>query len=526
MATYGATSDSTDATMDGNVAVDRVVNVRAEKRRILKNIILISIAFLMTFNAFQGLSRLQSSLHKVDGMGVINSSVLYVSLVLSCLFLPKLITNAIGHKWTIPISFVGYITWMAANGYAVWATMVPASIIVGLTAAPLWTAQCSYFTKIARRYSQLADVAEDVVLSRFFGIFFFTFQLSGITGSIISATVLKTGTSKTNLPDDFILENCGAHDCPCDNCSNVNLEKPPVSTVWTMVGVYMVIAVLAVVLVCVFVDNLPADLTEKRGKVGKEIRQLVSATAFHLRHKNQLILIPLTMYSGFEQASFNAEFSKSFVACSAGIWKVGLVTLPFGVVDALVSFASGHVVGYTGRLPVFIAGMLVDLAIQIVLMTWVPTSTSQYALFIIAGMWGFTDAIWQTQINALYGTIFSDESEAAFSNYRMWESLGFIIAFAYSNYLCTSVKLYILTSMLLVGMAGYVYVEVTMKHKSRSRDITTDVTRQVAPQSDADTQHPVVMKMTTNSDKASKNKPVDGYDNKAAEADIDGVDEL
>ena len=77
-----------------------------------------------------------------------------------------------------------------------------------------------------------------------------------------------------------------------------------------MVGVYIGIAALAVALVCVFVDNLPADLVEKRGTVGKEIRHLVSATALHLRHKNQLILIPLTMYSGFEQAFFNAEFSK------------------------------------------------------------------------------------------------------------------------------------------------------------------------------------------------------------------------
>ncbi|KAI0227956.1 hypothetical protein LSAT2_021555 [Lamellibrachia satsuma] len=405
---------------------------------------------------------------------------------------------------------------MAANGYAVWATMVPASIIVGLAAAPLWTAQCSYFTKIARRYSQLADVPEDAVLSRFFGIFFFTFQLSGITGSIISATILKSGTAETNLTDDFLSNTCGAHDCPGNNNTNTNLDKPPAATVWTMVGIYIVIAVLAVVLVCVFVDNLPADLTEKRGKVGKEIRQLVAATAMHLRHKNQLILIPLTMYSGFEQASFNAEFSKSFVACSAGIWKVGLVTLPFGVVDAAVSFTSGHVAGYTGRLPVFIAGMVVDLIIQIVLMTWVPTSTSQYGLFIIAGMWGFTDAIWQTQINALYGTIFSDESEAAFSNYRMWESLGFIIAFAYSNYLCTNVKLYILTTILVIGMAGYIYVEITMKQKSASRNITTDLTRRTSPETATNKEEPVVMKMTTNSNDnvpvvvASENDAVDG----------------
>lgn len=37
--------------------------------------------------------------------------------------------------------------------------------------------------------------------------------------------------------------------------------------------------------------------------------------------------------------------------------------------------------------------------------------------------------------------------------------MGFIIAFAYSFYLCANVKLYILTSMLVVGMLGYFAVE-------------------------------------------------------------------
>ena len=82
----------------------------------------------------------------ITGMGVITSSCLYASLMISCFFLPTLIINTIGHKWTIPLSFCGYILYMAANGYAVWGTMVTASIIVGFAAAPLWTAQCSYFT--------------------------------------------------------------------------------------------------------------------------------------------------------------------------------------------------------------------------------------------------------------------------------------------------------------------------------------------------------------------------------------------
>ena len=51
------------------------------------------------------------------------------------------------------------------------------------------------------------------------------------------------------------------------------------------------------------------------------------------------------------------------------------------------------------------------------------------AVFILAALWGVGDAIWQTQINALYGILFPSKEEAAFSNYRLWESIGFIIAF-------------------------------------------------------------------------------------------------
>ena len=40
------------------------------------------------------------------------------------------------------------------------------------------------------------------------------------------------------------------------------------------------------------------------------------------------------------------------------MWKVGLVTLPYGIVNAFVSFTFGHLVKYIGRLPVFITGLL------------------------------------------------------------------------------------------------------------------------------------------------------------------------
>ncbi|MCI4389692.1 hypothetical protein PGIGA_G00101360 [Pangasianodon gigas] len=62
-------------------------------------------------------------------------------------------------------------------------------------------------------------------------------------------------------------------------------------------------------------------------------------------------------------------------------------------------------------------------------------------------------------IAALYGTLFPRHKEAAFANYRMWESLGFVIAFAYSTFICLSTKLYILIAVLLLAMLTYFWVE-------------------------------------------------------------------
>ena len=60
-------------------------------------------------------------------------------------------------------------------------------------------------------------------------------------------------------------------------------------------------------------------------------------------------------------------------------------------------------------------------------------------MFVLAALWGVGDAIWQTQINALYGVLFASQEEAAFSNYRLWESIGFLIAFV-TNVSTTQIK--------------------------------------------------------------------------------------
>jgi hypothetical protein len=70
---------------------------------------------------------------------------------------------------------------------------------------------------------------------------------------------------------------------------------------------------------------------------------------------------------------------------------------------------------------------------------------------------------------AYCGILFPSREEAAYSNFRLWESLGFIIAYAYSVYLCTAVKIYILIALLIIGMTGYLNVEWQEKMKLRKK---------------------------------------------------------
>ncbi|MPC89539.1 UNC93-like protein [Portunus trituberculatus] len=88
----------------------------------------------------------------------------------------------------------------------------------------------------------------------------------------------------------------------------------------------------------------------------------------------------------------------------------------------------------------------------------------------MAGLWGVSDAVWQTQINAFYGVIFPGESEAAFSNYRLWESLGYIFTYVGSATSCVSTKLNNVLVSLVFGIIGYYIIEVLERRGGLKKD--------------------------------------------------------
>ena len=133
--------------------------------------------------------------------------------------------------------------------------------------------------------------------------------------------------------------------------------------------------------------------------------------------------------------------------------------IAFGISDSIGSFVFGQLVKLVGRWPCFAIATLISYAMIITMFVWRPSADRIVVLFIVAGLWGVADAVWQSQTSALYGVVFTDNAEAAFSNYRLWESVGFALFYVLIPRIRTRITLIILLVFLSVGILGYALVE-------------------------------------------------------------------
>lgn len=442
-----------------------------EKWRILKNVAAISCAFMLHFTAFQGAANLQSSINAKDGLGTTSLSTIFAALVVSCIFIPSFLIKKLTVKWTLCVSMLCYIPYFVAQLYPRFYTLLPTGILLGLGGAPMWAAESTYLTQAAAVYAKLTDQAVDAIIVRFFGFFFFAWQIADVWGNLISSLVLSNPHgAETENENGTNYDLCGANFCPSNEHaadSGVN-----VSEIYEIMGIYIACIVLAVIIILILVDpltrygerqkqsNARRNSTRRGSQVELTGFQLLAATFVQLRKPYQLLLIPLTIYIGVEQAFVMADFTQSYVACTIGVKMIGFVMVCFGIVNAICSFLFGSVMKYVGRAPILILGALVHVGIQVFLLIWTPDPNTPLLFFMSSGLWGIGDAVWQTQVNGLYGALFRRNKEAAFSNYRLWESVGFVAAYAYSPLLCSRFELYIQLVLLALGFFLYSIVEI------------------------------------------------------------------
>ena len=191
------------------------------------------------------------------------------------------------------------------------------------------------------------------------------FQTSSVWGSLIASYALGIGRNTTEISEES-LSQCGANYCPWsleekdeDTLEQENVEDNFETTktqIYTLAGIYLACSLIGPLIIALLVDPL-----SKFGEVESQqtdAKDLLIATAKQLKKKKQLLLIPLTIWSGLEQGFFGADFTAGYVSCAYGVDQVGYVIVTFGVCDAFCSMALSLLVRRVGRIPIFCLGAI------------------------------------------------------------------------------------------------------------------------------------------------------------------------
>jgi len=89
--------------VDDNIILG-VTAIKKLRFRTYKNLLVLSVAFLLQFTAFSAIGNLQSSLNTEADVGVNSLSIIYACLIFSSIFLPHPLIALLGLKWTIVLS--------------------------------------------------------------------------------------------------------------------------------------------------------------------------------------------------------------------------------------------------------------------------------------------------------------------------------------------------------------------------------------------------------------------------------------
>ncbi|XP_071482230.1 protein unc-93 homolog A-like [Diadema antillarum] len=424
--------------------------------RYWKNLLIVSIAFMLTFIANGALANLQSSLNYNAGIGVGSLCAIYVGLILSS-FITPLVVWLLKVKWTLVVCCFFYALYSAANFYPAAYTLIPAAGLLGLAASPFWAAVSTYITTSAIQLADVTGRVPETIINRFNGIFFCFLKFGHVIGNTISSVVL------TNNSTSVSVDYCGRDSCG----SNINFTtieggaKTKDNQVSVLISIYVGVGLLAIVVLTFLLDRIPDGNDEDKKFNWSHVRDHLTS-AFHLmKSPYLLLLIPIMIYSGVEQAFIGADFTKSYVSCTEGSGMVGYTMIAYGAFDALASVIFGQLEKYTGRIAIFMFGGVLHLVLMVIFVMWNPHTSAMWQMVLLAMGWGVGDAVWQTQIQSIVGVVFPDVQEPAFANYRLWQAVGSAASYALTipRVICVSHKLYSMMAFLILSLICYISEE-------------------------------------------------------------------
>jgi len=422
-----------DEVATGEISYEEVRRKGTCCSKSLRELLKLSIGYFFVFTGYSGVQNLASSLDLGNVSGSVSIGIIYILFTVTCLFAPMII-RLFGAKTTIVLQFIIITLFVASNMYPrIW-TLYPAAGLLGFGAAPSWVSQGEYVSTLAERHNEM--FGEDV-FGLFNGIFFAIFKLTQVSGNLISYIVLdKDESSAIGSPT-----SSPVGDVP----SKSDLDD---KTKYLLFMSFIISCLIGVFVIQCLLESLKPKKTAKMGFkqikktnldiIDKKSSCHVLTSTVRLMFKPHLcLLIPIMVANGLEMGFAYSTLTDNVIKENLGEANIGLGMICFGVFATLSSLVFGKISDQIG----ISTCLCIAFILQIACSTWLwfkfehLKKNSWEEVLIVSGVWGVGDGICTTLLSARLGMWFPNEKDAAFSNWKMFQSLGVSIIFFFHDFL-------------------------------------------------------------------------------------------
>eukprot|EP01105_Mastigella_eilhardi_P009454 TRINITY_DN222_c1_g1_i6.p1 TRINITY_DN222_c1_g1~~TRINITY_DN222_c1_g1_i6.p1 ORF type:complete len:402 (-),score=90.34 TRINITY_DN222_c1_g1_i6:40-1245(-) len=356
---------------------------------------------------------------------------------------------------------------ICANLYPRYYTLIPCSALLGFFASVLWTGQGTYVTFASQAYSKQRQKDPQSALGFFNGTFFGIFQTSTVIGYLLSSLILGSTTGKTTTLFVVYAIICAT------GVAGVLLLPPerPLPTEEPQPQADLLYG--GDIEEDTATEEKDIPLTEDTGEPPRQKEAVTGAadeatwkriwdgmmtTGRIMRDRKMALLLPLMLYDGLSRGFTTADFTGSIITPCLGVNSVGLVMAVYAATNAIFCAAFGKIGDVIGMRVIVFVGVLLHAIFFIFFIVWTEVFGLQslgewpmrLVIWPLGSVLGAGDALLYSVFSATMMGTFNGKV-AAFSTFKFWTSLGYVVAFVWGSYVSLTLKCALVLACLVVS---------------------------------------------------------------------------
>ena len=260
-----------------------------------KNLIGVSVSFLISYAAYVSEVGLQSSINAEDGLGLASLVVLYASFMLAAIITPTLM-KVLGTKYSLAIGYLLFLLYTVANYYPHWYTLIPASLFLGIAFGPIWASLNTHITAVAYQFAPSLGEEPTYLVTIFNGVHVFFYKLAYIPGNLASSIILFSGRDQNGSS----LASQTSVSIELSVCNNTEAANLDLFYLYILVSVFVVFDIVAILLVLLVIDNLKPvrKFASNRERFKVYVRKPVVTTLKIFFSLTMILQVPMATLNG------------------------------------------------------------------------------------------------------------------------------------------------------------------------------------------------------------------------------------